>query len=471
MGCRKHEQSKIMASVKDLRAAAKQRGVKGYYKMNKAQLMAVVGGGTNTKSGATGNRRAQATARKSGAAVSFGADKLAAKYGVDKKTLVSGTRSALRKAEKANGAPLTPQQKRKVAAQHLSSATKIDRTTSGTLRKMKRETPKAYNRTALGIANLKSGSGARKKGVSMIMDVEKGAGKRSSNQKSEFKAPVQQLISGKKKTDRIDANVEAIKRKSNPMRGEMDGRSKSSKQVKRKGREIKRSDMSIGTKRKTTYDKRYSKIMGKVIDREEGYGKYRKKGAESDSAKQRILKNVKKSAWSRVDSAFTESARNEAMQKSAEKTLERRLRRKGEDSIGDGALANSVKGKIKDRNAFNDRVRESVKAGRTSQNLADELINPRLAQKKARIAAAQQKLASAAAGSRSDGRNPLVTATSRPASKRNKLDDAMWNERMTNGKTPAYRDMEAKRAGMSSYPKARIKRSSNRFGAGRKAKK
>lgn len=164
----KHELSKIMASVKEMRAAAKQRGVKGYYKMNKTQLMAVVGGGSNTKSGATGNKRAQGIAKKSGAAVSFGADKLAAKYGVDKKTLVSGTRKALKKAEKANGGPLTPQQKRKVAAGHLSGATKVDRTITG----------------------------------------------------------------NSKKLDRA-VIAKASSSKSNPMRGEMDGRSKSSKQVKK----------------------------------------------------------------------------------------------------------------------------------------------------------------------------------------------------------------------------------------------
>lgn len=213
-----------MASVKEMRAAAKARGVKGYYKMNKSQLMAVVGGGTNTKSGATGNKRAQGIAKKSGAAVSFGADKLAAKYGVDKKTLVSGTRKALRKAEKANGAPLTPQQKRKVAAQHLSGATKIDRNTSGMMRKMKRESPQSYNRTALSVANLKSGSGARKKGVSMLMDIEKGTGKRSRS-----KAAREEMTESP--AERKREGTGAKRRKAEI--SEMDGRSKSSKQVKR----------------------------------------------------------------------------------------------------------------------------------------------------------------------------------------------------------------------------------------------
>jgi hypothetical protein len=118
-----------VASVKEMRAAARARGVKGYYKMNKTQLMQATGMGAERKA-PKGDKRAQGIAKKSGAAVSFGAGKLASKYGVSKEALVKDARKALKQAQKAKGGALTPQEKRKAVAQSLSSATKGPRDTS-----------------------------------------------------------------------------------------------------------------------------------------------------------------------------------------------------------------------------------------------------------------------------------------------------------------------------------------------------
>lgn len=121
-----------------MRAAAKARGVKGYYKMNKSQLMQATGMGADRKA-PKGDKRAQSTARKSGAALSFGAGKLASKYNVRKEDLVKDAQKALRKAQKAKGSALTPQEKRKAVATSLRKSTSTDREMVSMVKKSKRD--------------------------------------------------------------------------------------------------------------------------------------------------------------------------------------------------------------------------------------------------------------------------------------------------------------------------------------------
>jgi hypothetical protein len=164
----------IVATVKEMRATAKARGVKAYYKMNKSQLERAIGATDTSKRSAPGNKRAQATARKSGAATSFGAEKLAAKYGVEKQDLVKGAKKALRQAEKAKGGKLTPQEKRKAVAASLSAQTKIDRSTAGMIRSMKRNDPDAYEKSAQAFADMPFRK-VRKKAAVMFSAIEKKA--------------------------------------------------------------------------------------------------------------------------------------------------------------------------------------------------------------------------------------------------------------------------------------------------------
>jgi hypothetical protein len=190
----------IVATVKEMRATAKARGVKAYYKMNKSQLERAIGATGSSKRSAPGNKRAQATARKSGAATSFGAEKLAAKYGVEKQDLVKGAKKALRQAEKAKGGKLTPQEKRKAVAASLSAQTKIDRSTAGMIRSMKRNAPDAYEGTTRAFADMPF-SKVRKKATVMLSAIEKKAKGKSKKTTQPFAKPVMELLDSKAATD------------------------------------------------------------------------------------------------------------------------------------------------------------------------------------------------------------------------------------------------------------------------------
>jgi len=189
-----------------MRAAAKQRGIPKYYTMNKAQLMQATGMSDSKKSAPRGDKRAQATARKSGVAVSFGADKLAAKYGVKKEDLVKGARKALKQAEKAKGGALTPQEKRKAVAGSLSGATSVERMGVGMIKKSKRDgTYGDLSREMAGLPKRKSKS---KGGLTSI-----DGGKKTKGDRSPFAKPVMDLMDVKAKTDRMGADAAKIQKK------------------------------------------------------------------------------------------------------------------------------------------------------------------------------------------------------------------------------------------------------------------
>ncbi|BAS59911.1 hypothetical protein NIES2135_20680 [Leptolyngbya boryana NIES-2135] len=114
-----------MAIVKDLRLQAKARKIKGWSRMNKAQLMSALGVTEQPvkKSASLGDARARATAKKSGFAKSYAAQKLAEKLGGEhhKEAIVKTISIALKNAERLKRSKLTPEEKRDAAVSAIKS--------------------------------------------------------------------------------------------------------------------------------------------------------------------------------------------------------------------------------------------------------------------------------------------------------------------------------------------------------------